>query len=56
MEESVLFYIALIIVGGLFLSRFAKKLDLPNVTGYLFAGLIIGPYMLNIIPLEEIII
>lgn len=52
MEESVLFYIALIIFGGLFLSRFAKKLDLPNVTGYLFAGLIIGPYMLNIIPLE----
>ncbi len=52
MEESVLIFIALMIFGGLFLSRFAKKFHLPNVTGYLFAGLIIGPYMLNIIPLE----
>lgn len=42
------------IFGGLFLSRFAKKFHLPNVTGYLFAGLIIGPYMLNIIPLEAV--
>lgn len=51
MEGKELLYIALMIFGGLFLSRFAKKFHLPNVTGYLFAGLIIGPYMLNIIPL-----
>lgn len=50
--DSPLLFIALMIFGGLFLSRFAKILHLPNVTGYLFAGLIIGPYMLNIIPLE----
>lgn len=54
MEGKELLYIALMIFGGLFLSRFAKKFHLPNVTGYLFAGLIIGPYMLNIIPLEAV--
>lgn len=38
------------LIGGLLFSRVAKILHLPNVTGYLFAGLIIGPFMLGLIP------
>lgn len=34
-------------VGGLVLSRVVKLLHLPNVTGYLIAGIIVGPYALN---------
>lgn len=46
-----MYFLALMLFGGLFFSRFAKIAHLPNVTGYLFAGLLIGPYMLNLIPL-----
>ena len=28
---------------GLLLTRLAKKVNLPNVTAYLIAGLIVGP-------------
>lgn len=33
---------------GLLLTRLAKKVNLPNVTAYLIAGLIVGPYCLNL--------
>ena len=33
---------------GLLLTRLAKKVNLPNVTAYLIAGLIVGPYRLNL--------
>ncbi len=36
--------------AGLIFNRIVKKFNLPNVTGYLLAGLIIGPYVLNIVP------
>ncbi len=52
MIDSPLLFLALMIFGGLFLSRFAKKINLPNVSGFLVAGLIMGPYALNIIPLD----
>ncbi|MBR5721180.1 MAG: cation:proton antiporter [Clostridia bacterium] len=35
---------------GMFMGRMAKHLHLPNVTGYLIAGLLIGPGVLGIIP------
>lgn len=35
------------IIGGLMLSRVAKKLQLPAVTAYLVAGLLLGPYCLG---------
>ena len=52
MSDNLLYFLALMLLGGLFFSRFAKVTHLPNVTGYLFAGLIIGPYLLNWIPLD----
>lgn len=36
--------------AGLIFNRIVKKFNLPNVTGYLLAGLIAGPYVLNLMP------
>lgn len=36
-------------IGGLLLSRLMKLLHLPNVTGYLIAGVLIGPHLLPLI-------
>ena len=49
-----LFYVSLILLSGLFLAKFVKLVKLPNVTGYLLAGLIFGPYVLNIINVETV--
>ena len=35
------------VISGLLLSRVAKKLQLPAVTAYLVAGILIGPYVLG---------
>ena len=40
--------LAVAMVFGLLMTRPAKLVHLPNVTAYLVAGLIIGPYCLNI--------
>ena len=44
------FYLGIAMVAGLVLSRIVKKLRLPNVTGYLIAGLLIGPCVLGLVP------
>jgi len=45
---NVLFIsLALAMIGGLMMSRVAKKLNLPAVTAYLVAGLLLGPYCLG---------
>ncbi len=41
--------LALMIVGGMFFGRMAKYLKLPNVTGYLVAGLLLGPAVLGVV-------
>jgi len=38
------------IFGGMLFGRLAKFLKLPNVTGYLIAGLVLGPCVLKLIP------
>lgn len=50
MEFSVLGYLAIVIFSGMLFGRLVKKLKLPNVTGYLIAGLVIGPCCLKIVP------
>ena len=39
--------IAIAMTAGLLLSRLVKKLKLPAVTGYLIAGILVGPYCLG---------
>lgn len=51
---SDLFYIGIMLLSGLLFGRVAKKLTLPNVTGYLVAGLLIGPCVLKLIPAETV--
>lgn len=50
MELNILMYLAVILVAGLLFGRLAKFVKLPNVTGYLVAGLVIGPCVLRILP------
>ena len=47
-ELNNLFCIAAAMGMGLLLNRAVKRIHLPNVTGYLIAGLLIGPYCLGI--------
>ena len=44
--------LAIMILSGMFFGRMAKHLHLPNVTGYLVAGLLIGPYFLPALGLD----
>ncbi|MGL6174327.1 MAG: cation:proton antiporter, partial [Cellulosilyticaceae bacterium] len=52
--NGILFYLAVMIFAGLLFGRLAKVFKLPNVTGYLVGGLIIGPYMTKCIPIDAI--
>ncbi len=52
MQLNTFFYLALILLAGLALGRAVKLIRLPNVTGYLIAGLLIGPYIFKIVPME----
>ena len=44
---ETLLSIAIALCAGLLVSRFVKPLKLPAVTGYLIAGILIGPYCLG---------
>ena len=52
MQFNTLFYLALILFSGFIFGRLVKLIKLPNVTGYLIAGLLIGPYVLKLVPLD----
>ena len=49
--EIYLICLAVALVGGLMLSRLTKLLNLPAVTAYLIAGLLLGPFCLGAIKL-----
>ena len=45
--ETYLICLAVALIGGLMLSRLTKLLNLPAVTAYLVAGLLMGPFVLG---------
>jgi len=45
--ENQLILLAVAAIGGLMMSRLTKLLNLPAVTAYLVAGLLLGPYCLG---------
>ena len=49
-----IFYLALLILTALFASKILSFFKLPDVTGYLVAGIIIGPSVLGLIPHEAL--
>lgn len=55
MAPDVMFYLAIILLGGLLAGRAVKYLKLPNVTGYLLAGLLLGPYVLGVLPSDLVL-
>jgi len=48
-EARIILCIAVMLLVGFLLTRLTKRLKLPNVTGYLTAGVLIGPYALSIL-------
>ena len=47
--SGVIIPIALMLFSGFALTRVTKRLKLPNVTAYILAGILIGPYCLNLV-------
>lgn len=50
MNTTILLYLAILLATGLLFGKIAKYLKLPNVTGYLVGGLMLGPSVLGLIP------
>ncbi len=46
---SALYYTSLAMLGGLFMTRLTRLVKLPNVTAYLIAGVLIGPFVFNLV-------
>ena len=42
--------VALMLFSGFLMTRLTKLARLPNVTAYILAGILIGPYVLNLVP------
>ena len=47
---GVLLGVAILLTAGFLMTRLTRRLYLPNVTGYILAGILVGPYALNLIP------
>ena len=47
---SVIVSVALMLFAGFLMTRVTKQLRLPNVTAYILAGILIGPYCLDLVP------
>lgn len=46
----IIIAVALMLLAGFLFTRVTKLLKLPNVTAYILAGIVIGPYCLDLIP------
>ena len=51
---NLLFYLAIMLFAGLLFGRLLKLIKLPNVTGYLIAGLVLGPFVTKILSAEQV--
>lgn len=49
-ETTILITLAIILLSGFLVTRLTKLLKLPNVSGYIIAGILIGPHLLNLVP------
>ncbi len=48
--SSIIISVSLMLIGGFAATRITKRLHLPNVTAYIVAGILMGPYCLHLIP------
>lgn len=51
---QIIVSLSIIMAVGFLMTRLTKLIKLPNVTGYILAGIIIGPFCLNLIPKDVI--
>ena len=49
-ETIILITLSIVLLSGFLLTRLTKLISLPNVSGYIIAGILIGPHCLHIIP------
>ena len=49
---KILFALAIAMAVGMAMTRLIKLIHLPNVTAYLIAGLLVGPYVLKVLTPE----
>ncbi len=54
MQLNTLIYLGILLLSGLLFGRLAKLVKLPNVTGYLVAGLVLGPHICGVIPAQTV--
>jgi Kef-type K+ transport system membrane component KefB len=52
MPEIIILFISFLIVAiaSREIGHLLGKYNLPHITGYLFAGMLVGPFILNLIP------
>ena len=48
--SQIIISIALMLICGFLMTRVTKKLRLPNVTAYIVAGILLGPFCLHLVP------
>lgn len=51
---EIIISIALMLFLGFAMTRLTKRLRLPNVTAYIITGILLGPYVLKLIPVSVI--
>ncbi|MBE7082897.1 MAG: cation:proton antiporter [Clostridiales bacterium] len=49
-ETQILLSLCFMLLAGFLITRITKRLKFPNVTGFIIAGIIIGPSVLGLIP------
>jgi Kef-type K+ transport system membrane component KefB len=54
MESKIIMQVAIILISGIIFGRVAKFAKLPNVTGYLIAGLLLGPSFFNFLTIDTV--
>ena len=53
-QAVILLSVAIILLSGFLMTRLTKRLHLPNVSGYIMAGILIGPGVLGLVPQETV--
>ncbi|QGU95902.1 sodium:proton antiporter [Clostridium bovifaecis] len=51
--EKLLTLIALVILAGMVFSKISRRVHLPDVVLFILAGVILGPYVLNIVNIDK---
>ena len=53
-STTILISLSIILFSGFIVTRLTKLIKLPNVSGFIIAGILIGPCVLNVIPSEMV--